>query len=147
MNKLSKLVKTSAAVLGLVAALGGANAAVLVATDSTYGMFDQSSGTRTLNVGGGQVTDVNISITFSKCADFSIGPNGTTCLFAGNPNPVNSEIVFRLTNGLGTTVNLVNEFTYSNANGFPGLGRLTIEFDDEASSVVGGDGYRGVHGT
>lgn len=111
-----------------------ANAALLTASDSTFGSFDASSGSRSFTLGSGLVSDVNFSITFAKCDDPSIGANGTNCI--GTSGSFNSEIVFRLTNPFGTTVNLVNSGTYSGAT--PGSGRVTITFDDEALSVVGG---------
>lgn len=111
-----------------------ANAALLSASDSTFGTFDSSSGNRTFTLGSGLVSDVNLSITFAKCDDPSIGVNGTNCI--GSGTPFNNEIVFRLTNPFGTTVNLINAGTYT--TGSTGSGRITITFDDEALSVVGG---------
>ena len=134
MTKFQNLMKMSAAALGLLAAMGSAQAGLLTATDSTFGSFDANSGTRTLTLGSGQISDVNIRITFAKCDDPSIGVNGTACI--GTGNSFNSEIVFRLTNPLGSIVNLVNSGTYSGAT--PGSGRQTVEFDDEAALLVGG---------
>ena len=134
MTKFQNLMKMSAAALGLLAAMGSAQAGLLTATDSTFGSFDANSGTRTLTLGSGQISDVNIRITFAKCDDPSIGPNGTACI--GTGNSFNNEIVFRLTDPSGNIVNLVNAGTYSGAS--PGSGRQTVEFDDEAASVVGG---------
>ena len=134
MTQFKNLIKMSAAALGLFAALGSAQAGLLTATDSTFGSFDANSGTRTFNLGAGSVSDVNIRITFAKCDDPSIGVSGTACIGPGSS--FNREIVFRLTNGFGTTVNLVNQDTYSGAT--PGSGRQTVDFDDEAGSVVGG---------
>jgi PEP-CTERM motif len=112
----------------------GANAALVTSTDSTFGSFDSSSGTRTYNITGGQIADVNIAITFAKCDDPSIGVNGTACI--GQGSSFNSEIVFRLISAAGTIVNLVNANTYSGAT--PGSGIQTVTFDDEAATVVGG---------
>lgn len=111
-----------------------ANAALLTASDSTFGSFDASSGSRTFTLGSGLVSDVNLSITFAKCDDPSIGVNGTNCI--GGGNSFNSEIVFRLTNPFGTTVNLVDAGTYSGST--PGTGRVTVTFDDEAATLVSG---------
>ncbi len=127
------LLKASVAA-ALLAGAFSANAAVLSASDNTFGSFDASSGTRTFNLGSGLVSDVNISITFAKCDNPSIGLNGTACI--GQGSSFNREIVFKLTNPFGTTINLVNQDTYSGAS--PGSGRVTITFDDEAASVVGG---------
>lgn len=118
----------------MLATAFSANAALLSATDSTFGSFDSSSGTRTFTLGSGLVSDVNLSITFAKCDDPSIGQSGTSCI--GQGFSFNSEIVFRLTNPFGTTVNLVNAGTYDGST--PGTGRVTVLFDDEASSTVGG---------
>lgn len=127
------LLKSLLAAASLFGAVS-ANAALLTASDNTFGTFDSSSGTRSFTLGSGLVSDVNISITFAKCDNPSIGANGTACI--GTGASFNSEIVFRLTNPFGTTVNLVNAGTYSGAT--PGSGRVTVTFDDEAASVVGG---------
>ena len=120
------------AVLGLAAA--SAQAAVLTAGDSTFGSFDASSGTRSLNIaGGGSVSDVDIFIDFAKCDDPSIGLGGAACI--GQGFSFNSEIVFRLTSPGGTTVNLVNANTYSGQT--PGA-RILLHLDDEAALPVGG---------
>lgn len=134
MKKLSTWIKASAVTLGLCCSVMGAQASILTATDSTFGSFDASSGTRTLTLGGGLVSDVNIRIDFAKCDDPSIGPSGTACI--GGGSSFNGEIVFRLTSPGGTTVNLVNAGTYSGST--PGTGRVSVGFDDEASIVVGG---------
>lgn len=121
------------AAAALLATACSANAALLTATDSTYGAFDASSGSRTFTLGSGLVYDVNISITFAKCNDPVIGVGGTTC---SPGTPFNNEIVFRLTNPFGTTVDLISAGTYS--TGADGSGRITINFDDEALATVGG---------
>ncbi|MBK9236511.1 MAG: hypothetical protein IPO19_10900 [Rhodoferax sp.] len=133
MNKLSSWIKASAVTLGLCCTVVGAQAALLTATDSTFGSFDASSGTRTLALGAGLVSDVNILIDFAKCDDPSIGAGGTACI--GTGPSFNSEIVFRLTSPGGTTVNLVNAGTYSGST--PGTGRVSVGLDDEASTAVG----------
>lgn len=116
-------------------ALGAINAqaALLTATNSTAGVFDASSGTRTFSLGAGIITDVNISISFSKCDDPS-NSDGGAC--NGSGSSFNNEIVFRLTSANGTTVNLVNAFTYSGQT--PGSGAQTVVFDDGAATAVGG---------
>lgn len=128
------LLKSSVAA-ALLAGAFSANAAVLTASDNTFGSFDNSSGNRTFTLGSGLVSDVNISITFAKCDDPSIGSSGTSCI--GTGFSFDREIVFKLTNPFGTTVNLVNQDTYSGST--PGSGRVTVTFDDEAASVVGGN--------
>lgn len=134
MKKLSTWIKASAVTLGLCCSVMGAQASIVTATDSTFGSFDANSGTRTLTLGGGLISDVNISIDFAKCDDPSIGPGGTACI--GGGSSFNREIVFRLTSPGGTTVNLVNQDTYSGST--PGTGRVSVGFDDEAASSVGG---------
>jgi PEP-CTERM motif len=132
MIKYKNLSKMSAAALGLFVVMGAANAGVLSATDATFGSFDQSSGTRALTLGSGQITDVNITIAFAKCNESL--QEAPACIRAGDP--FLEEIVFRLTNPFGTVVNLVNDQTFVSAPGAIGAG--TIEFDDEAGSDVGG---------
>jgi hypothetical protein len=122
----------------LMAALvlsGAAAQATVVATDTGYVNYDGISGTRTLNVTGhGSVQDVNLSIEFSKCDDPAIGPLGTACV--GTGSSTNSEIIFRLISPDGTSIDLVNEGTYSGSR--PGVGRVKVTFDDEAVEAVGG---------
>lgn len=136
MKMLTSLLKPAAVALGLSFSLMGAQAAPLSATDSTFGSFDASSGTRTLALGAGTVSDVNIRIDFAKCDDPSAGPNGTACDPNAQGFSFNREIIFRLTSPGGTTVNLVNQDTYGGQT--PGAGRVSILFDDEAATTVGG---------
>jgi hypothetical protein len=129
---MKKLVK-SALAAALLATGFAANAAVLSTTNSTYGIFDNSSGSRTLSLGAGAIADVNIAITFAKCDDPGVGA-GTTCINGGTA--FNNEIVFRLTSPGGSIVNLISAGTYP--TGGAGSGKVTISFDDEAASTVGG---------
>lgn len=129
----TRFVRTLSAAALALASLG-ANAALVTATDTTFGSFDSSSGTRTYNIVGSQVADVNISITFAKCDDPTIGPNGSSCI--GQGFSFDREIVFRLISANGTIVNLVNQDTYTGAT--PGSGIQEVTFDDEAATVVGG---------
>lgn len=134
MNGLKRTLAGAAALLVGFALAQPAMAVVITDTNSTYGAFDASSGNRTFNIGvSGAIQDVDIEIDFSKCDDPLIGPTGTSC--TGQGFSFNSEIVFRLTDPFGTTVNLVNAGTYSGQT--PGA-RVTVTFDDEAASVVGG---------
>lgn len=128
-------------------ALAGAvttQAAPLVASNNTFGTFDASSGTRNLVINGqGTVTDVDIRIDFAKCAGPGIGLNDLTCISAGDAFP--SEVFFYLLSPNGTRVDLIKAGTYS---GDPG-GRVQINFDDAAASLVGGSvmssgSFRGV---
>lgn len=133
MKKLTTWIKTTVVAAGLLGTMMGAQASLLTATDSTFGSFDASSGTRSFSLGAGLISDVNIAISFAKCDDPSIGASGTGCI--GQGFSFNNEIVFSLTKG-ATTVNLVNEGTYSGQT--PGAGRVTVTFDDEAATTVGG---------
>jgi hypothetical protein len=110
---------------------GSAQAGVITAADSTYGNFDFKTGTRALNVTShGAVTDVNLTIDFSKCDDPPIGPNGTSCIGIGRAFP--GEMSFRLISPDGRTVNLVPFGTYTS-----GAGRFTVTYDDEALAAAG----------
>jgi hypothetical protein len=119
------------AVLFAAAGLCGAAQASIIATDSTYGKFDRSSGSRDLTIGThGSITDVNVTIDFSKCDDPAIGPNGTRCIGIGNSFP--GEIAFWLVNPYGQRVDLVVNGTYQS-----GAGRFTVTYDDEAATAAG----------
>lgn len=133
----------AAILAGFALAAAGAQAGVTV-NDSTYGVFDRSSGTRTYSVGThGAVTDVNFTIDFSKCDDPAMGPTGTACIGQGASFP--TEIGLQLTSATGQTINLVSPGTYTT-----GSGRITVTFDDEAGSTVGpalsSGAYRPVEG-
>lgn len=111
-----------------------AQAAVITSTNSNFGSFDSSSGTRTFNIGtAGTISDVNILIDFAKCDDPGMPAGSTQCSSSGFS--FNSEIAFTLTSALGTTVNLVTGGTYSGQNGGA---RVQVLFDDAGASVVGG---------
>lgn len=135
-----RFLAAAAALVGAVAA----QAAPLVATNNTFGAFDANSGTRNLVINGqGTVTDVNIRIDFAKCDDPAIGPSDLTCI--GTGNAFLSETFFYLLSPNGTRVNLINTGTFSGSQG----GRVQIDFDDAAASVVGGSvmssgSFRGV---
>lgn len=117
---------------GLLAVASQAHAAVLTASDATYGAFDASSGTRSLLIGShGSIKDVDIFIDFAKCDDPAI--QGGDCI--GQGSSFNREIVFRLTSPGGTTVDLVSQDTYSGQT--PGA-HVGVTFDDEALNAVGG---------
>lgn len=119
----------------LFMAAAGAQATV-VATDATYGAFDASSGVRNLKVTKhGLIDDLNLTITFAKCAGAALSPSGMNCK---NGNPYNSEIFFSLMSPTGTVVQLVNAGTYVSSNS-KGEGRIAMTFDDEAGPGVGGN--------
>jgi hypothetical protein len=132
-NTIVRTLKSLALAAGLAFGAVGAQAAILTASNSTAGSFDASSGNRNFTLGAGTITDVDISITFSKCDDPS-NTNGGAC--EGQGFSFNSEIVFQLISPNGTTVNLVNAGTYGGET--PGTGAQTVLFDDEAAAAVGG---------
>jgi hypothetical protein len=115
-------------------ACAGASAAV-VATNTTYGDIDGREATRALNVSSrGIVTDLNITVEFSKCDDPPIGPNGTRCLGIGNP--FEQEFMLTLIGPNGKQVDLVSPFETYDGSG-RGAGRVSVTFDDEALRAAG----------
>jgi hypothetical protein len=113
----------------------GTSHATVIATNATYGVFDGSSGTRVLSVDQhGVITDLDLIITFAKCDDPAIGPNGTACI--GQERSFDREIIFTLTGPDGRTVRIVDALTYTGQT--PGAGKVTIRFDEQAGFVVGG---------
>jgi hypothetical protein len=124
---ISALIAVTALIVGTTASAG-----VLTATNSTFGSFDSSSGTRTFSLGAGNILDVDISIDFAKC-DGPALTSGSVC--PGDEFSFNREIVFRLTSPGGTTVSLVEQDTYSGQ--IPGA-RVVVDLDDEALTGVGG---------
>ncbi|MFC5461849.1 PEP-CTERM sorting domain-containing protein [Massilia niabensis] len=114
----------------------GACAAV-VATNTEYGNIDGREATRALNVTTrGTVTDLNITVEFSKCDDPPIGPTGTRCL--GTGSPFENEFSLRLIGPNGESVELVDAFsTYTAGAPNSGAGRVSVTFDDEAASAAG----------
>lgn len=107
--------------------------ATIVATNATYGVFDGTSGTRTLSVGThGVITDLDLLITFAKCAGPAIGADDTACI--GTGYSYDREIAFTLTGPDGTSVRLVNVGSYTGQT--PGAGRVTVRFDDQAGQVL-----------
>lgn len=127
--------------VGVAGALGvtgiPASAGPLSASDATFGSFDNSGSTRALTItGSGSILDVNLSIVFAKCDDPSLGAGGGTI---GNPcigtgSSFDREIVFALTHG-ATTVQLVNQATFSGQT--PGAGVVRMTFDDGGGALPG----------
>lgn len=114
----------------------GASAAV-VATNTEYGNIDGREATRALNVTTrGTITDLNITVEFSKCDDPPIGPSGQDCI--GNGSPFENEFTLRLIGPNGESVDLVRAFSTYQA-GAPGTsaGRVSVTFDDEAADAAG----------
>lgn len=133
----------------LAVVTGASQAAVLSASNSTFGAFDNSSGTRSLVIGsGGAITDVNLAIDFAKCDNDAMQPGQTTCAAQGEE--FSSEIFFFLINPAGTSrVDLVYTYltepegvaqgstgeTYSNSLSVGG--RYQVTYDDQAALAAG----------
>lgn len=110
--------------------------AIITATNSTPGLFDGSSGTRSVTFtgsepgfGSGTVLDLNVSVKFAKAdGQFESLETGT---------PFYNEIEFILSNG-ATNVTLIaagSFFLGTGSTGFDG----TITFDDSATNFVNVD--------
>lgn len=120
----------AASLLSLVPFATTAGAAVLTATNSDYGVFDASSGTREVTLGAGTIQDVNITINFAKCDGGAATQQG--CSAGGTP--YFNEIVFSLTSPDGTTVNLITADLFQTGS----TGDVfTITFDDQAANLLG----------
>lgn len=117
-----------------VACATPAQAGILVAVNNTPGLFDASSGNRTVaftgaepGFGDGIVQKVLIAINFAKADGESFDPP-----FPGG-TPFYNEIVFRLTSPNGTVVDLITAGSFNTGSGqFDG----TILFDDAAAQIV-----------
>lgn len=129
--------------LGALVSFGVHAHAGVIATDSTYGSADGSSLVRSFAITQhGWIDDLDVTIEFSKCDGPLIGADGTACIDPGNS--FNREIAFRLTGPDGaTTVTLVNALDYTGSR--PGVGRITVGFDDEADFLVGGLPAAGIY--
>lgn len=125
------------AVLAVSVFLSAGAGATVLATNTTYGVFDGSEGTRALNVSTrGTVTDVNITVEFSKCDDPAIGPAGNRCIGAGVP--FENEFTLVLVGPGGRSVTLVEPFdTYTAGRTGTSGGRVSVTFDDEAAAAAG----------
>lgn len=120
----------------ILAAFACASAsATVVATNTSYGVIDGREDVRALNVTSrGTVTDVNITVEFSKCDDPPIGPNGTRCL--GSGDPFEEEFTLVLIGPNGEQVELVSPYATYDGLG-TGAGRVSVTFDDEAANAAG----------
>jgi hypothetical protein len=111
-----------------------ASGGLISLTNSTPGLFDASSGTRSVTITGaelgydtGIVTDVDISINFAKADGEGFDPP-----FPGG-TPFYNEIHFTLTSPAATTMTLIAAGSWDAGTGeFDG----TITFDDSAALVV-----------
>ncbi|HKW03591.1 MAG TPA: PEP-CTERM sorting domain-containing protein [Vicinamibacterales bacterium] len=135
--------------MAVALAAGPAHAATISASDSIFGSFDASNSTRTLALGAGTISDVNIFIDFAKCDDPAMQPGQSTCSSPGEE--FSGETFFYLISPSGTRVDLV--YTYNSTpegvaqgsntpDGTYNLnvnvgGRIQVTFDDQAGSAVG----------
>lgn len=118
-----------------VFACAGASATV-VATNTSYGVIDGREATRALNVDvRGTITDVNLTVDFSKCDDPPIGPSGSRC--RGSGVPFENEFMLVLEGPDGQQVTLVESFSTYNPGSGGGAGRVSVTFDDEALRALG----------
>jgi hypothetical protein len=126
----STTIKT--AVLCAALALASFAQAGVVVTNSDYAAIQGEVVNRNLVVNShGTVTDVNITVDFSKCDYPPIGPDGTTCTGLGEGFA--DEVGLYLTSPTGQKITLVAPGTYAEE----GSGRITVTFDDEALLPVG----------
>lgn len=110
-----------------------AHGAIITATNNTPGLFDASSGTRSVTFtgsepgfGSGAVLDLNVTVKFAKADGELFEP-----LEGGTP--FYGEIEFILSNG-ATNVTLIAAGSFSSGSG-PGFDG-TITFDDSAADFV-----------
>lgn len=130
------LAAAAAAAIPMIACLFSASAgATVIASNTRYGVFDGSEGTRSFNVGfHGSILDLNLIVSLSKCDDPPLGPQGGAC--RGQGTPYEDEFSLALMAPDGTTVDLVRAYdTYSAGN--DGAGRVRLVFDDEAEQAAG----------
>jgi hypothetical protein len=106
-----------------------ASAGVIPATGG-YEVIDGTTVTRTFNVTErGTITDLNLTVEFSKCDDPAIGPTGTACL--GRGKGYEDEFSFRLVGPDGREVSVIDPYkSYNPSTKAPG--RVTVTYDDEA---------------
>ncbi|MGG7605739.1 PEP-CTERM sorting domain-containing protein [Massilia sp. BKSP1R2A-1] len=118
--------------IAMLFAAGAAHADVIY-TDKTYRDFDASSAYVTFNVAThGLVDDLNIAVEFSKCDNPYIDPAGSACV--GRDTPFENEIVMRLVGPDGRVLSLVEYGTFDQGD-TPGIGRITMTFDDEGAKL------------
>jgi len=128
---MNKTIRTCLAFLAVLLSPMAANADTISVSNSTGGIVDSSSITQSVVVGsGGSITDINVTVDFSKCSSGAVlaGCEGIGYTF-------NSEIVFDLT-FMGTTVSLVSAGTFG---GQTGDANVQQTYDDAASTAVGGN--------
>jgi MYXO-CTERM domain-containing protein len=127
MKSILKAAAISAALIS-----SSAFALVVGVTDSTTFSVDGFSAPVTYAVAAaGTVTDVNITINFSKCDDPAPATAGAACLSLGEEYA--NEIYFQLTGANGTVINLLASGTYNRSVSSGGF--YTLTFDDAASGA------------
>lgn len=132
-----------------------AQAAHLVASNTTYGTVDAGTISRDFVIGSsGTIVDLNLLVDFGKCPDVVMAPGALVCPPRG-PFDSNAalphEIFMVLTSPTGTRVDLV----WTDSNSLDGIaagstkifgtysdhlwegGRVAVSFDDEAASALG----------
>lgn len=125
--------RLAAAVLACLVSAGAG--ATVVASNTRYGQFDGSEGSRSFNVRHhGVLLDLNLIIDLAKCDDPPLGSSGQAC--GGQGTPYEDEFSISLVAPDGTTVDLVRAYdTYTAGN--VGVGRVRLIFDDEAGQAAG----------
>jgi len=132
LSLLRRTTAVAALIGGSLLAAASAQATAIVATDSTVGGADASTLARSVTIADSvTVTDVNISIDWSKC-DGGFTADGFCDASSGFPFP--SEANMWLTDPSGTVVTLFPAGQYSG----PGSSiNVTTVFDDEAAAALG----------
>ena len=132
-----RYVQHLAAFIIAVCASASASAAVITATNAMYGTIDGREATRAFAFDvHGKITDVNITVEFSKCDNPPVGPNGSACVGRGSPFEDEFSLVLIGPNGQSTA--LVEAFeTYLAGTGGNAAGRVSVTFDDEALRAPG----------
>lgn len=112
-------------------------AAAVVVTNTEYGVVDGREATRALQVTSrALVTDVDITVEFSKCDDPPIGVHRSRCV--GRGIPYEDEFTLALIAPNGRRVDLVQAYvTYDEGRAGTGAGRVAVTFDDEAAAAPG----------
>ncbi len=118
--------------------VAGANAGLIIKTNTTGGVVDRSQITQSVVVSAADlagmvdsIVDVNLTVDFSKCGSSA---NIGGCTGSSGNFTYSREIVFNLAFG-GSSIGIVNRGTFSGQNGDA---RVTQIYDDEAAIAVGG---------
>lgn len=120
--------------IALALSCAGAHADVIV-SDNIYRSPDDSTHEVKFNVTThGTIDDLNVAIEFSKCDNSFIERGGNACI--GEGYPWENEIAFRLAAPDGRVIDLISANTFGRGNG-PGIGRITMVFDDEGAALPG----------